>query len=409
MKTTKLNVFIKFSKEEELVGQLVLDGRDILFKYSEDYLKIGYNLSPLKLKFDNSIQTAPTNPFDGLFGVFADSLPDAWGKLLMKRQLSNLGIAIETLNSLDYLALSRANRFGALVYKPSVSKDDVINTEIDLDILNKDVKEVLKGESSEIIDELFKHGGSPGGARPKIYVGYNKKEDSLINGSEVLPKDYAHWIVKFAASIDLNDIANIEMAYYYMALDAGIIMNESKLFTGKNDKKYFGTKRFDRIGNDKLHMISAAGLLHDDYEHSQLDYGTLMYEAQRLTGSAETQEKILRLAAFNVFAHNRDDHSKNFAFIISQKGEWEFAPAYDLTFSSSSQGQHSTTCARNGINPGTKELLELANDFSIKKGKEIIQEVKESVSKWNYFADKAEVSKTSKQLIEKVINDILKR
>lgn len=408
MKTTKLNVYIQFSDKEELVGQLVLNGREILFKYADNYLKKGYNLSPLKLKFDNSIQTAPINPFEGLFGVFADSLPDAWGKLLLKRQLSRQQIAIETLSSLDYLALSGANKLGALIYKPSISEDGVNDVEIDLDILNNDVKEVLKGESSEIVDELFKIGGSPGGARPKVYVGYNKGENLLINGSETLPKDYEHWIIKFAASIDLNDIANIEMAYYLMALDAGININESKLFEGKQGKKYFGTKRFDRIGNNKLHMISAAGLLHDDYEHSQLDYGTLMYEGRNLTGSAKTQEEILRLAAFNIFAHNRDDHSKNFAFLMHPNGEWEFAPAYDLTFSSSSQGQHSTTCAYNGINPGAKELMELANDFSIKKGKEIIEEVKESVNKWNYFADKAEVSKTSKTLINKVITERLK-
>ena len=79
MKTNKLNVFIQFSEQEELLGQLVLDGREILFKYSESYLESGGNISPIKLSFDQTIQTTSSILFKGLFGVFSDSLPDAWG------------------------------------------------------------------------------------------------------------------------------------------------------------------------------------------------------------------------------------------------------------------------------------------------------------------------------------------
>lgn len=407
MPIDKLNVFIRFSEKEELLGQLVLDGHKILFKYAESYLEKGNNISPIKMKFTKEIQTCSTNTFKGLFGVFGDSLPDAWGTLLMKNILQQKGIALESLNALDRLSFVGENGLGALIYRPCKNENNDKSWSLNLDELNSNVKEVLKGESNAIIDEIFHNGGSPGGARPKIYANYNSKTDELSYGSKKLEKDEENWIIKFAATIDAGDIANIEMAYYYMALDAGLIMNESKLFVGKSGKTYFGTKRFDRIRHKRLHMISAAGLLHDNYEYSQLDYGTLMHEGFNLIRSVKVQEQILRQAAFNVFAHNRDDHSKNFAFLMNEVGEWQYAPSYDLTFSSSSQGQHSTMCAGNATNPGTKELLELANHFSLKNGKEIVEQVKGSVSNWETFANKAAVSKNSQKTIGKVLGKLL--
>jgi len=409
MSVTKVNVLIRFSTLEKLVGQLVVDGSRVLFKYSDQYLSGGKNISPLKLKFDNTIQVAPPTPFDHLYGVFADSLPDAWGNLLLKRFLARNGKRNETLNTLERLTFVSDNGLGALVYQPTNSNEYFTSKDLDLDTLFADTQEVLKGESSDIIDRVFEHGGSPGGARPKIYADYNPKNDTLIYGNPILKEGYEHWIVKFAAGIDGSDSAQIEMAYYHMALDAGIKMNKCRLFTGLSGKTYFGTKRFDRIGSKQLHMISAAGLLHDDYEHSQLDYGILIQEGGQLTGSAVTHEQLLRRAAFNIFAHNRDDHSKNFAFLMNEVGEWNLSPAYDLTFSSSSQGQHSTTCAGNGNNPGDKELLSLANHFSIRSGKQIIDEVKSTVAHWNLYADKTNVPKSSRDAIMNVIRSLIGR
>ncbi|MBN4072197.1 type II toxin-antitoxin system HipA family toxin [Flavobacteriales bacterium AH-315-E23] len=409
MNVDKLNVYFRFGAQEELVGQLVRDGREILFKYSDDYLEYGSNISPLKLDFTDRVQVGPANPFKGLFGVFADSLPDAWGYLLMKKYLNKKGIAMETLGTLDHLAFVGDNGLGALLYKPTTGDWATEAKEVDLDYLNTNVQEVLQGASGKIIDELFEKGGSPGGARPKIYACYNPSDDLLTYGSYTLQGGYEHWIVKFAATVDANDIANIELAYYYMALDAGLLMSESKLFTGLSGKKYFGTKRFDRIEDERLHMISAAGLLHDDYERSQLDYGILMQQGRELIGTAKVLGQLLLRAAFNIFTHNRDDHSKNFAFLMDTSGQWELAPSYDLLFSSSSQGQHSTTCAGNGVDPGSKELLELAEHFSVKNGKEIIERAKGTVSRWDEFAEQAEVSKGSRVPIGKVIHSLIKK
>jgi serine/threonine-protein kinase HipA len=408
MAVTKLDVYIQFSKQEELIGQLVLDGRSILFKYSDAYLAVGNNLSPNQLKFDDNPQTTKEKPFNGLFGVFADSLPDAWGYLLIKKRLSADRIAIESLNALDHLTFAGKNSLGALQYRPSVHVEQE-STEINLDKLNNNISEILSGQSSVVIDEMFGKGGSPGGARPKIYAGYNPKTDSLISGIANLPEEYEHWIIKFAADVDSKDIAKIELAYYNMALDSGIEMSECRVFNSASGNSYFGTKRFDRVGNDKLHMLSAAGLLHDDYEHSTLDYGNLIFQAKKLTNSAKAAEQMFRRAVFNVLSHNRDDHSKNFAFLMDAEGVWSLAPAYDLTFSSSSQGYHSTACAGNYVNPGRKELLELADELSINKAKVTLDEIKGIIDNWRIYAELAGVSETSIKTIEASLKSIRSR
>lgn len=408
MATTKLDVFIQFSKQEERIGQLVLDGRNILFKYSDAFLETGTNLSPNQLNFDDTPQITKEKPFNGLFGVFADSLPDTWGYLLIKKRLSANRIALESLNALDHLTFAGNNNLGALQYKPSVEFEKEA-IEINLDKLNNNISEILSGESSLVIDDMFARGGSPGGARPKIYAGYNPKTDSLISGIANLPEKYEHWIIKFAADVDSKDIANIELAYYKMALDSGIEMSECRVFKSKTGNSYFGTKRFDRVGNNKLHMLSAAGLLHDDYEHSTLDYGNLIFQAKKLTNNAQAAQQMFRRAVFNVLAHNRDDHSKNFAFLMDANGVWSLAPAYDLTFSSSSQGYHSTACARNYVNPGRKELLELANALSINKAKKIIDEIKCIIDNWRTYAELSEVSETSIKTIETSLKTIRSR
>lgn len=400
MAVTKLDVYIQFSKEEKLIGQLILDGRSILFKYSDAYLEAGKNLSPNQLNLDDNPQTTKEKAFNGLFGVFADSLPDAWGYLLIKKRLSVDQIAVESLNALDHLTFAGKNSQGALQYRPSAELEQEAIA-INLDQLNDNISQVLSGESSAIIDDLFGRGGSPGGARPKIYAGYNSKTDSLISGIANLPKEYEHWIIKFAAEVDSKDIANIEYTYYKMALDSGVEMSESRVFNSENGNSYFGTKRFDRIGNDKLHMISAAGLLHDDYEHSTIDYGNLIYQAKKLTNNAQAAEQMFRRAVFNVLSHNRDDHSKNFAFLMNAEGVWSLAPAYDLTFSSSSQGYHSTACAGNYVDPGKKELLELANELSINKAKVIIEEIKDIVGRWRIYAELSGVSESSIKTIDR--------
>lgn len=397
---TRIDVFIRFSGEEIPVGRLVLDNRLIYFKYDDDFLGLGMDLSPIKLNFNNEIQVASPNPFNGIFGIFDDSLPDGWGMLLLNRALEKKGLSLNDINVLDQLAYVGDTGKGALIYRPAIRDDEKINDQIDLDRLKTAIDKVYYGTSTEIIEELMSLGGSSGGARPKANVGYNPKTDEIIHGQNVLPDDFEHWIIKFPSSEDPQDIANIEYAYYKMALVANIKMSECKLLESSNGMKVFATKRFDRVGNDRIHMHSMAGLTHDNFSLSNIDYGHVIDAAYQLEKSAAAREKVLRLASFNVYSHNRDDHSKNFSWLMDKSGKWTMAPAYDLTFSSNRINEHSTRVAGEGANPGRKNLLELAEEFSINNADDIIDQVQQYLSDWPAIAKECGVRKESIKRIQ---------
>ena len=399
----KIIVSIQFSKSEIELGELVSEGRNIYFKYYTDFITKGIEISPIKLKVNTAINKADALPFDGLFGVFADSLPDGWGKLLLDRALTAKGIDTSDLTMLDRLAFVGSKGMGALIYKPEIDDGSHKQFEFELDKIAKATQKIISGTAIEILDELYILSGSSGGARPKIVVGYNPKTQHIMAAEKDLPIGYEHWLIKFPSSSDKADIANIEYAYYKMALDAGIEMSECKLFKGKSGQVYFGTKRFDRIGNHRLHMHSAAGIMHDNFRFSKLDYGHIMDCAFTLERDVNAYEKILRLAAFNVFAHNRDDHSKNISFLMNDTGHWKVAPAYDLTFSSSAHGMHSTMISGESANPTKQHLIDLANYFKIKNASYIIDDIQEVIYNWKDYANQCDIRADSKNRIQKVI------
>jgi serine/threonine-protein kinase HipA len=404
----KVIVSIDFGGKEQQVGELIKEGRGIYFKYYTEFIKTGLEISPFHLPLKDSIYTAPTQPFEGLFGVFSDSLPDGWGRLLLDRTLTAKGIIPQDITPLQRLSYVGLKGMGALRYRPQIETTSQETMQIELDAIAKEMNVVLQGASSLAIDELYEMGGSSGGARPKILVSYHPETGHLIYGRESLAEGYEHWLIKFPSSNDRTDIASIEYAYQKMALAAGIKMSPCQLFETKSGKLFFGTKRFDRTEHGRLHMHSAAGILNDNFRYSSMDYGNLMDATFRLERDVAGHEKILRLAAFNVFAHNRDDHSKNSSYLMDESGNWQLAPAYDLTYSNSSHGMHSTTIAREGTNPGKNHLLELANEFRMKQGAVIIEQVADAVSQWKTFAKEAAVTKESMDLIEKKIQSILK-
>ncbi|MBK3517378.1 type II toxin-antitoxin system HipA family toxin [Carboxylicivirga marina] len=385
------------------VGELAINNQTIYFRYHLDFFRSGLNISPIRLPFNNEINTTSKEPFDGLYGVFNDSLPDGWGRLLLDRTLSSKGIDIHGLTPLDRLAYVGDKGMGALSYQPQF-EDKEYQKKLELDIVAREMSHILKGESTELLDELFAIGGSSGGARPKILVGYNKNSSELIHGVNDLPEEFEDWIIKFPSSSDNQEIANIEYTYYKMALAAGIEMSECQIFHGQSGQAYFGTRRFDRIQGQRLHMHTACGIMHDNFRMSTMDYGHLMDCAFQLERHVNAYQKVLRLAAFNVFAHNHDDHSKNFAFLMNGEGQWRFAPAYDLTFSNSAYGFHSTMVAGESKNPGKEHLFKLAETFKVKKANQIIEEVLEAICHWDSIANDSGVSKRVREEIQQRLN-----
>ena len=355
MKTTRqLNVFYGDRK----VGTLALhQNRFAAFAYDRDWISDGFSISPFSLPLESKVFLPDMDPFDGLFGVFADSLPDGWGRLLVDRLMLKHHMNPREVGNLDRLAIVGNSGMGALTYQPDMELEKTREI-MDLDQIAEECARVLRTQMREevdTLDELFALGGSSGGARPKILT--------QVDGEE--------WIIKFPSSQDDMDIGYQEYRYAQCAKACGIPMAETRLFPSEKCRGYFGTRRFDRRRNEngdeeRIHMISVSALLETSHRIPNLDYETLMKLTWALTEDPEEMEKLYRQMCFNVFAHNRDDHSRNFSYLYLEKEQrWILSPAYDLTYSSSLGGEHATTVHGNGRNPGKKELLAVAESGGI--------------------------------------------
>lgn len=397
-------VHVRLDLEEENipVGRLAMEQGQIWFEYDQTLIDRKLEISPFMLPLKMGAISGKGSPFEGLWGVFNDSLPDGWGRLLLDRAARSHGIAYQSLTPLDRLVHVGRQGMGALVYEPDYTDLPTSKNGLNLDQIAHDMKIVLEGQFEDVLEELYALGGSSAGARPKILVGLNKKTDRIIHGQQQLPKGYEHWIIKFTASTDPDDISAVEYAYGLMAKAAGVDVPEIRLFETKNGR-YFGAKRFDRVGNQRLHMHTACGLLHSDHRVPSMDYEDLLRASALLCRDMRQTQKLFRLVVFNVFAHNRDDHSKNFSFLMNKAGEWNVAPAYDLTFSYGPGREHSMMIMGEGKVPGTQHLLQLGNRLGLKNTKQTIEEVRETVRHWPKFSEKASLSTPSSKIVQKAI------
>ena len=346
-----------------LVGKLAKTNDNLIaFEYDDNWLNSGFSISPFSLPLVKKVFIPKQEPFGGLFGVFNDSLPDGWGRLLVDRLFLSHKINPLEIDNLNRLAVVQESGMGALTYEPE-HRFEIIGQNLDLDALAKECSKILETNNSNELDELFMLGGSSGGARPKILT--------QINGED--------WIIKFPSSQDPKNIGEQEYQYSLCAKKCGINMAATKLFPSKICSGYFGIKRFDRNNNRKIHMVSVSGLLETSHRLPNLDYNILMKLTLELTKNYQDIEQLYRLMCFNVFAHNRDDHSKNFSYIYNEaKKEWHLSPAYDLTYSSSFNGEHATTIDGEGKNPNLDNILAVAKNMGLKEkfAKDIASEIK---------------------------------
>ncbi|MBE0647607.1 MAG: type II toxin-antitoxin system HipA family toxin [Bacteroidales bacterium] len=355
---------IEVSYQRQHVGRLALTpDRFCAFEYSREWISNGFSLSPFHLPLKPGVMLARPTPFNGLFGVFNDSLPDGWGRLLMDRWLMSQNIDPNALSVLDRLSLVGKEGMGALSYTPSQCPG-IEATSHPLRHYARQVEQLLGEEdagsyNTGLLEELLKLAGSSGGARPKVLV--------KIDGEE--------WLVKFRATVDPHNVGELEYHHSLLAKKAGILMPETTLFEGK----YFGTHRFDRQGETRIHVHSAAGLLYASHRMPSLDYTELMKATMALTRDINEVARMFRLMVFNVLIGNKDDHAKNFSFIYDNNS-WKLSPAYDLLPSSGFGGQHTTTVNGNG-NPTLTDCLEVARitGFPVKRANEIIGEVEEGL------------------------------
>ena len=408
MRTVReIKVGLRFDKNIQPVGRLAMRDQIVYFEYDDTFIQRGLEISPFRLPLQGGVLSLPTRPFEGLAGVFNDSLPDGWGRLLFDRLARSRGMLPSEISPLDRLAHVGLYGMGALVYEPDNSPSD--NQEpIDLDYLAAQAEEILIGSSTDVLQELLALNGSSAGARPKALIGVDDTYSKITFGAKQLDHQYSPWLVKFSNSQDGSDAGAIEYVYALMAKEAGLNMPTTHLFDAKNSAGYFAVKRFDRHQNERLHMHTASGLLHNDFRVPSLDYEDLASLTLILTKDVREVEKLFRLAVFNVLAHNRDDHAKNFSFLMDSTGEWKFAPAYDLTFSSGPNGEQSTMVMGEGKKPSLQHLKKLGIEANLSKSNinEIIDQTQYALSKWNILAKNHNVSNSNIQLISKTLNEI---
>lgn len=415
------------------VGYFYLDESKgyISFEYDKEFVRSGIELSPIMMPLSNKVYDYPEllrSSFKGVPGLIADSLPDKFGNAVIDQWLVSQGRAINSFNVVERLCYTGKRGMGALEYEPDNSGQ--LDTDIELNmgkmadfastILQEKTDVILSAKEDMDYKQLLRLGTSAGGARAKAVIGFNEKTNEIRSGQTNLHKDFEHWLVKFDGvskngDHELEDVIEytlIEQAYYKMALNAGIKMNECRILS-ENGRNHFMTKRFDRVSGKKIHMQSLGAILHIDYDIP----GLCSYERAALTGRQiglpnSDIEEIYRRMVFNVMAVNQDDHVKNTSFLMDRNGKWSLSPAYDITFAYEANhrwlGAHQMTI--NGKSSGFTEsdLIACAEvmDLKTSKCKKINVEVRNAVLN---FREIASLEGIKDNTIQVIMNQIRKR
>lgn len=386
----RLRVFyVPHPKRRRSVGTLIQVRGELLFEWDEAFLQSGLELSPLRLPARRGVVRAPAEPFEGLPGVFADSLPDGWGRLLQERRAQSAGLPPGRLGPLDRLALVGRLGMGALTYEPELGIEPP--SVVDLPRLEVEVARVLDGRRSGELEELLALGGSPQGARPKVLAQVSG-DDLVVIGDAAPRAGFTPVLVKFRSKDDDDHAGTLEHAYVRMAHAAGVDVPRTwMLGRSRRHPGFFAIERFDRVGDTRVHLHTFAGLVHARHDAPSVGYRELLQTTLTLTRDQAAVTEVFRRACFNVFAHNRDDHAKNHSFLMNERGRWTPSPAYDLTFSRGPGGEHALAIGNEGASPGVEQLQALGDEFGVRRVASLISDVAAAVREFESFAADAGV------------------
>ncbi|TNG99969.1 type II toxin-antitoxin system HipA family toxin [Testudinibacter sp. TR-2022] len=416
-KTKQLEIWRTLTNGEKvIVGSLAQNSKGTFFQYSPDYLNNfpNGNLSPFKLHFNDEVQLAP-RLFDGLHSVFADSLPDGWGRLLMDRVFAQHDISPYSITPMDRLAYVGNTAIGALSYQPISEIVAQVSELIQLAELGLQAQAIFDGQTEEILTALTQMGSS-GGARPKAQVYFPQGREDICR-TQYQQGDEA-WLVKFTSNnlALCHEEGLCEAVYLQMAQQAGITVPQWKLVNAPSQsgaRQWLALKRFDCIENGqaqqgRLHTLTACGLLEADFRQPSLDYIDLIKAANLLTQDLNAGKAIFRRALFNLFSCNQDDHSKNVSFVQNDQGKWSISPAYDMTFSPNPYGEHMTSFAGFGKNPPKKAIQMLAHQANLewKDALDIIEQVRSAVGDFAVLAKDVGVKSGTVRDIAKVLRQV---
>ena len=380
MSHPSLQVRLHFSsKKNILIGTLSQIERESVFQFAPSFLSNPLPISPFHLALSPSVQTYNRKGNMETFGVFEDSLPDGWGRKIIDRHFAHAYGRTPTL--LERFSCIGHEGMGALTYHPC--KDvDPFETPLDLAELAENAWDFDDDKVEEALPELRRLAGSSGGARPKALIELNESTGTIARNVPELPDGFSHWIIKFNTKRDGIHSGPLEFAYNEIARRAGADVPPCRLIETKIGR-FFATRRFDRQPNgNRLHLHSAAGLLHADFRIPGDEYEILFRLTDALTRNYASKKELFRRVCLNVFAHNRDDHLKNFAYLMDANGEWTLSPLFDFTYNEGPNGWQSLSVAGEGKQPGEKDLLRLADQVNLntQDAQKIIETVQTAIA-----------------------------
>ena len=404
-----LDVFLKSGHQRLFVGRLsysIADNRS-LFEYDGSFLGSGFSISPIQLPLDTGVFRAdrpkyPDDPLYGLHGVFADSLPDTWGRKVQDLWFQKIGIV--NPHPFDRLAYVGDFAMGALSYEPALKIKNSRKNITELSGLRKAAIGIQKGNIESVTGHLNRMGGSAGGMHPKFLVGFNPHTKMCTYGT-VLEDSEVPAIVKVPVDSS-EETQKTEYLYSSMARLAHIDIPTTYLIECKK-LAYYLIERFD-IQDDgtRNHVHTMAGMMGINYADRTIDYRQAFRLTHGLTRDIRQLEQLYRRMVFNLLSGNQDDHAKNMSYIMDCKGTWRLAPAYDLTFSRTTHGTHSMSINGSVAHHSLKDLEVLAGEFGIKTWQEILDSVRESLQQWPRLASSVDISSKTKDLVFKSILDI---
>lgn len=402
----------------ERVGAVAWDEKRQLanFEYDPGFLKKGYELSPIHMPLNKgeqifSFPALNRETYKGLPGLLADALPDKFGNAVIDAWLSKQGREVAGFTPVERLCYVGKRGMGALEFLPAINS--TINQSTSLDVahlaaLAQDIMDSRKSLSTQLdaseesMNDIIRVATSAGGARAKAIIALNDQTKEVRSGQSVAPEGFSYWLLKFDGIKEEGfgapaGYGRIEYAYHKMAKDCGIAMSECRLLE-ENGRAHFLTRRFDRPDDKaKIHMQSLCAMAHYDYNQPfSYSYEQAFQTMRKLKLPYSQAEQFYRRALFNVIGRNQDDHTKNISFLYSPEKGWRISPAYDMTYSYNptpgswtAQHQMSVNGKRDAI--GLNDLLSLAKFASIKKPNQIIEQVRDSLSRWPTFAKEAGV------------------
>jgi len=410
------------------------DGQDVAsFEYDAAFAQSGIQLAPIVMPLSRRVYrfaelSRPT--FHGLPGLLADSLPDRFGNALIDAWLATQGRQADSFNAVERLCYTGERGMGALEFAPVTGPMAKQTTHIEVSQLVALASEVLTHRNNlqatfaaagreDALRDILRVGTSAGGARAKAVIAWNPTTNEVRSGQVKAGKGFEYWLLKFDGvsgnkDKELEDPQGygvIEYAYYLMALECGIDMNESRLFQ-ENGRSHFMTRRFDRLATgEKLHMQSLSALAHYDFNMAgAYSYEQALLVLRQLQLPMQAIEQQFRRMAFNIVARNQDDHVKNIACLMNKAGEWSLAPAFDMTYSFNPSGawtaSHQMTLNGKRDNFTLEDFNACAKSASMKRGRaaKIVAEVQATVSEWKSFAETAGVPDAVREKIQRTLN-----